>query len=191
MEKIVVITCFIITFFLVIGMSIFFHEIGHYYAMVKYNVYIEEISIGFGPKLFEKRCEYTNFVIRVGILLGGYVKPHCNISKIKRLTFFQKLCIYSYGIIMNILFAIFLLLLYKSTVTSDICNNSISYFLKICSDLNFDFAILNLIPFIGLTDGAKIAGLLLDKITHKNVKICLLILINILGSIFFLKFMFY
>ena len=40
---------------LLFGIIIFIHELGHFLTARRYNVTVDEFSIGMGPKLFSKR----------------------------------------------------------------------------------------------------------------------------------------
>ncbi|MGB4433501.1 MAG: RIP metalloprotease RseP [Bacillota bacterium] len=63
----------IIVAIIALGILIVFHELGHFLAAKKFGVYIHEFSIGFGPLLFCKQGEETEFSLRL-IPLGGYVR---------------------------------------------------------------------------------------------------------------------
>ncbi len=60
-------------FLFVLGILIIIHESGHYTAGRLLNFSIEAFSIGFGPKLLEKRGKHNLWQIR-WILIGGFVK---------------------------------------------------------------------------------------------------------------------
>lgn len=57
----------------VLGVLIFFHELGHFLVARMFGVGVERFSLGFGPKLFGKTIGITDYRISV-IPLGGYVK---------------------------------------------------------------------------------------------------------------------
>jgi len=57
----------------VLGILIFFHELGHYLVARYFNVGIEKFSLGFGPRLVGKTIGITDYRISA-IPLGGYVK---------------------------------------------------------------------------------------------------------------------
>ncbi len=57
----------------VLGILIFFHELGHYLVARYFNVGIEKFSLGFGPRLLGKTIGITDYRISA-IPLGGYVK---------------------------------------------------------------------------------------------------------------------
>ncbi len=57
----------------VLGVLIFFHELGHFLVAKAFGVGVEKFSLGFGPKLASKTIGRTEY--RVSALpLGGYVK---------------------------------------------------------------------------------------------------------------------
>ena len=63
----------IIAFVVVLGILIFFHELGHFLIARLFGVGVEKFSLGFGPKLFGKTVGDTDYRISA-IPLGGYVK---------------------------------------------------------------------------------------------------------------------
>lgn len=67
----------ILVLIVMLGILVAAHEAGHLFMAKKFNVYCEEYSIGFGPKLFTHRGKgkETAFSIR-GIPLGGYVSMY-------------------------------------------------------------------------------------------------------------------
>ncbi len=59
--------------FVLLGIVIFIHELGHFLAAKAFGVKVEKFSIGYGPKLFGKK--FRNTMYQVSLLpLGGYVK---------------------------------------------------------------------------------------------------------------------
>ncbi len=67
----------IIMFIVALAVLITIHELGHFSMAKLFNVYCQEFSIGFGPKLLKKRRKggETYFSIRA-IPLGGYVSMY-------------------------------------------------------------------------------------------------------------------
>ncbi|QTA92996.1 RIP metalloprotease RseP [Desulfonema magnum] len=63
----------IFSFVVVLGILIFFHELGHFLAARACGVGVEKFSLGFGPRLFGKTAGITDYRISA-IPLGGYVK---------------------------------------------------------------------------------------------------------------------
>lgn len=66
-----IITIFILT--LILGLVVFIHEFGHFFAAKKSGVVVEEFAFGFGPKIFSKLYKETLYRVNL-IPLGGYVK---------------------------------------------------------------------------------------------------------------------
>ncbi|NMB99567.1 MAG: RIP metalloprotease RseP, partial [Thermoanaerobaculaceae bacterium] len=60
-------------FLFVLGILIIIHEMGHYITGRVLGFSIDAFSIGFGPKIWEKKGKYNLWQIR-WILMGGYVK---------------------------------------------------------------------------------------------------------------------
>lgn len=67
------ITITAIYFIIVIGILIFFHELGHFLFAKRLGVGVLKFSLGFGPKLAGKKRGETEYVISA-FPLGGYVK---------------------------------------------------------------------------------------------------------------------
>ena len=60
-------------FLVVLGVLIFFHELGHFLVARWAGVGVLKFSLGFGPKLFSWKGKETEYMICV-VPLGGYVK---------------------------------------------------------------------------------------------------------------------
>ncbi len=67
---------FAIPFLIVLGVLVFFHELGHYLAARWRGVYVEAFSIGFGRPLLTWRDKRATLWKLSWIPLGGYVKLH-------------------------------------------------------------------------------------------------------------------
>ena len=63
----------ILSFIVVLGVLIFFHELGHFIFARIFGVGVEKFSLGFGPKLLSKTVGMTEYRLSA-IPLGGYVK---------------------------------------------------------------------------------------------------------------------
>lgn len=63
----------IFSFVVVLGILIFFHELGHFLVARLCGVGVEKFSLGFGPKLFGKKIGRTDYIVSA-MPLGGYVK---------------------------------------------------------------------------------------------------------------------
>lgn len=62
-----------LAFIIALGVLILIHEWGHFLVARWNGIFVEEFSIGFGPKLIAKKVKET--VYKIGLLpLGGYVK---------------------------------------------------------------------------------------------------------------------
>ncbi len=57
----------------VLGILIFFHELGHFLVAKKSGIRVEKFSLGFGPKIIGKKIGDTEYRIS-WIPFGGYVK---------------------------------------------------------------------------------------------------------------------
>jgi regulator of sigma E protease len=64
---------YIIPFIIVLGVLIFFHELGHFLIAKLCNVKVLKFSLGFGPKVMGKKMGETEYIISA-FPLGGYVK---------------------------------------------------------------------------------------------------------------------
>ncbi|MGI6329805.1 MAG: RIP metalloprotease RseP [Bacilli bacterium] len=65
----------LIYFLLILGVTVFFHELGHFIFAKRAGIYVYEFSIGMGPKLysFKRSNDETVYSIRA-IPLGGFVQ---------------------------------------------------------------------------------------------------------------------
>lgn len=63
----------VIPFIIVLGLLIFFHELGHFLAAKAFGVRVVTFSFGFGPRLLGLKVGGTDYRISA-IPLGGYVK---------------------------------------------------------------------------------------------------------------------
>jgi regulator of sigma E protease len=63
----------LIGFVVVLGVLIFFHELGHFILAKAFGVGVEKFSLGFGPKILAKTIGRTEYRLSA-IPLGGYVK---------------------------------------------------------------------------------------------------------------------
>ena len=62
-----------VAFVIVLGVLIFFHELGHFIVARLFGVGVETFSLGFGPKIYRKKIGLTEYCLSA-IPLGGYVK---------------------------------------------------------------------------------------------------------------------
>jgi len=63
----------IFAFVVVLGILVFFHELGHFMVARLFGVGVEKFSLGFGPRLFGKKVGLTDYRVSA-IPLGGFVK---------------------------------------------------------------------------------------------------------------------
>ncbi|MBK5099728.1 MAG: RIP metalloprotease RseP [Desulfobacteraceae bacterium] len=64
---------YILPFVMVLGILIFFHELGHFLVAKYFGVKVLKFSLGFGPKLAGKKIGDTEYLLSL-VPLGGYVK---------------------------------------------------------------------------------------------------------------------
>jgi len=64
---------YILPFLVVLGVLIFFHELGHFLTAKAFGVKVLKFSLGFGPKLIWRTMGETEYAIRF-VPLGGFVK---------------------------------------------------------------------------------------------------------------------
>jgi regulator of sigma E protease len=64
---------YFISFIIVLGVLVFFHELGHFLLARLCGVGVEKFSLGFGPRIVGKKIGITDYRISA-IPLGGYVK---------------------------------------------------------------------------------------------------------------------
>ncbi len=106
----------LLSFVIVLGVLIFFHEFGHFLIARLFGVGVDKFSLGFGPRLIGKKIGRTDYRISA-IPLGGYVKmvgeePDAQIEPAdKPLSFTHKhvakrMCIVAAGPFFNILLAV-------------------------------------------------------------------------------------
>lgn len=103
-------------FVIVLGVLIFFHELGHFLVARLFGVGVEKFSLGFGPRIFGKTVGGTDYRLSA-IPLGGYVKmvgedPDADIDPAQRAVSFmhqhvyKRICIVAAGPFFNILLAV-------------------------------------------------------------------------------------
>ena len=63
----------ILAFVVVLGVLIFFHELGHFLVARLFGVGVERFSLGFGPRVVGRQVGLTDYRLSA-IPLGGYVK---------------------------------------------------------------------------------------------------------------------
>ncbi|MEJ2729452.1 MAG: RIP metalloprotease RseP [Deltaproteobacteria bacterium] len=106
----------LLSFVVVLGVLIFFHEFGHFLVARLFGVGVEKFSLGFGPRLIGKKIGRTDYRISA-IPLGGYVKmvgeePDAEVAPADISVSFthkqvaKRMCIVAAGPVFNILLAV-------------------------------------------------------------------------------------
>jgi regulator of sigma E protease len=131
-------------FFILLGLLIFVHELGHFLVARWCGVRVETFSLGFGKKIFSYKPGDTNYCLSI-IPLGGYVKmfgddPTAEVPEgEKKFAFLhkrvsQRIAIVLAGPLMNLFFAIFLFMViarvgeeFPAPLTGDIAENTLAY----------------------------------------------------------------
>ena len=101
----------IILFLLILGVIVFFHELGHFVMAKLYNVKVEEFALGFPPKIFGVKKGETEYRLN-WVPLGGYCKivgedgeEKDNPRSFGSRSIFQRFQIISAGVLMNFFLA--------------------------------------------------------------------------------------
>ena len=112
----------LIYFVLILGLTIFVHELGHFIFAKRAKVYCYEFALGMGPKLFgfRRKNDETEYTIRL-FPIGGYVKmageeveDDSSVNKKDKIyskNFFQRILKMVAGALFNFLFGILILFL--------------------------------------------------------------------------------
>ena len=107
----------LIYFILVLGITVFIHELGHFLFAKKAGIYCYEFSIGMGPVIFKfnRKNDETTYCLRL-FPIGGFVQMAGeavdldeNIPKEKRMqskTWLQRFLTVSAGVVFNFLLAL-------------------------------------------------------------------------------------
>lgn len=123
----------IIYFILILGITVFVHELGHFMFAKKFGVHVYEFSIGMGPRLFKfnRKNDETDYCIRL-LPIGGFVQMAGeeidvdeDIPEEKRLQSKpagQRFMIMIAGVMMNFLLAIVVLFIIGLTNTISMDN---------------------------------------------------------------------
>lgn len=121
----------ILLFIIVLLIVITVHELGHFLAAKSLNIFVAEFAIGFGPKLFSIKGKETEYSFRL-IPFGGYVVVASKEAEeyyerkfdpermVGHLKLWQKIYFFLAGIIMNIIFALFLSVFFFTIKTTKI-----------------------------------------------------------------------
>ena len=123
----------LIYFILILGVTVFIHELGHFMFAKKFGVHVYEFSIGMGPKLFKfkRKNDETDYCIRL-FPIGGFVQmageeieEDENIPVEKRLqskSAGKRFMIMVAGVMMNFILAIVVLFIIGLTNTISMDN---------------------------------------------------------------------
>ncbi len=109
----------------VLALLIVVHELGHFAAARLQNIHVNRFSIGFGPTLLKYQGKETEYAIRA-FPLGGYVgfpddDPDSDIppedpNLLRNRPILDRAIVISAGVIANLIFAYFLLVVQAGTV---------------------------------------------------------------------------
>ena len=108
----------LISFALVLGVTIFVHELGHFLFAKKAGIYVYEFAIGMGPTLFKWRRKNDETLYSIHLLpIGGFtqmageeIEPDEKIPEEKRMqskTWIQRFLVIVAGVMFNFILAIF------------------------------------------------------------------------------------
>ena len=135
-----------IYFILILSVTIFVHELGHFIFAKRAGIYVYEFCIGMGPRIFKfkRKNDETEYGIRL-FPIGGFcamagedVKDDDDIPKERKLqskTWLQKFLTVVAGVMFNFIFAILLLFIIglingnpnNKPIVSSVPNNGPSY----------------------------------------------------------------
>lgn len=119
----------IVSFVVIFGLIVFFHELGHFAAAKMAGVRVYEFALGFGPVLLKKRRGETQYSLRA-FPLGGFVKfagmdpaltkdqelPEDDERNFHRKPLWQRMAIIAAGPFMNFFLAFLLIAGYYMTI---------------------------------------------------------------------------
>lgn len=107
----------IIYFILILGITVFIHELGHFICAKKSGIYVYEFSLGMGPclKKWKRKNDETEYSLRL-LPIGGYVsmagedieddEDIPDNRKLPNKTWLQRFATIIAGIVMNFILAI-------------------------------------------------------------------------------------
>ncbi len=110
----------VIYFILILGLTVFIHELGHFIFAKKAKVHVYEFALGFGPRLFKFKRKNDETIYSIRLLpLGGFVslageendsnKDIKDSKKIYNKTGWQRFSIFIAGVLFNFILSIILL----------------------------------------------------------------------------------
>ena len=127
----------LIWFVIVLGITVFIHELGHFIFAKKAGIYVYEFSIGMGPRLFKfkRKNDETEYSIRL-FPIGGFVSMagedveiDKNIPEEKQMynkTWLQRFLTVIAGVMFNFILAIILLFIVALNTGAPVNKNYIS-----------------------------------------------------------------
>lgn len=152
-------------FVLIIGVTIFVHELGHFIFAKRAKIHVYEFAVGMGPRIFKftRKNDETIYSIRL-FPIGGFVQmagegveEDKDIPKDKTLqakTWTEKFLTIVAGVVFNFIFAVILLFIVALIVGAP--DNK-----PVIASLNSDFPIVN----TNLKEGDQII-----KVNGKNIR---------------------
>ncbi len=114
----------VLTSITVLGLLIFFHELGHFLAAIFQGILVDGFSIGFGPSILKKQYKNITYSLRA-FPLGGFVSfPDEDSNKINKSNpdllrnrpIYQRIIVISAGVVANLFLAYIILIFNVSTV---------------------------------------------------------------------------
>lgn len=143
----------IVYFILILGITVFIHELGHFLFAKHFKVHVFEFAIGMGPRIFKfkRKNDETDYCIRL-FPIGGFVQmageeieENKDIPKENQLhakPAYQRFLIMVAGVMMNFLLAIVIL-----------------FFLGLFNEVSIDNTHISNSTIDGLNDGSKIVAI--------------------------------
>ena len=143
----------IIYFILILGITVFIHELGHFLFAKHFGVHVYEFAIGMGPRIFKfkRKNDETDYCIRL-FPIGGFVQmageeieENTDVPKEKQLgskPAYQRFLIMVAGVMMNFLLAIVLL-----------------FFIGLFNEVSLDNTHVANSTISGLNDNSKIVAI--------------------------------
>ena len=123
----------IILFLLILGVIVFFHELGHFFMAKLYGVKVEEFALGFPPKIFGVKKGETEYRLN-WVPLGGYCKivgedgeEKDNPRSFGSKSIGERFLILSAGVIMNFVLAFVIFsAIFMAGFPQDVTNKNLS-----------------------------------------------------------------
>ena len=110
---------------IILGFLVLIHETGHFLVARLCKIKVNEFAIGFGPLIWSKKTEKTNYSLRL-IPLGGYVNMLGEEERSEEEGSFSKasipkrIAIVAAGGLVNIIFAIVLFIILVTIITRNL-----------------------------------------------------------------------